>query len=166
MMRRGWRGARLDPTRLRRHRRGVQFIEFVILFPFYLLFLLFIIDMGRVTMMQAGIQDATQAVARNGAQYGGLPDCPTNGGQCGGATWTSFQTNVKNLPGGVSGTLVSLVALSGGGATGCSANSPYVTVRATYNYNFLTPGAYQVVHVIASGWTISATATARCEIAR
>ena len=63
--------SRRTPRRSGQRLRAVEFIEFVIMLPFFLFFITFAVDMGRLTMLQAAMQVNTQQVARSGAQIGG-----------------------------------------------------------------------------------------------
>ena len=159
-----------------RHRRGVEFIEFAILIPFFLFFITFAIDLGRLTMLQAGLQDATQQVARGGSQLGGWgnlcnPTCATNS-----PPYSAFTSSVNQIPGHTGVQVQSLTVFtapfgSNARASGlCSAANPYITAKSTASTKtlFLTPGLYQVIGVLngQSNWTLTSTAVARCEVAK
>jgi hypothetical protein len=167
-------------TKLRR-RRAVEFIEFAILLPFFVFFITFAIDMGRLTMLQASVQDATQQVARAGAQNGGWDFvdptlCPGAVGQCTGTPLTLLTGDVKQTPYGnllIFKSLTSYVSNDGstyGGAFCVNNAYPYVVVHSQYDAShiFLTPGLYQFLGIalgnFKDNWTLNATAVARVDV--
>ena len=97
------------------------------------------------------------------------PNCPTNGAACSSTVMANFKAQVAALPGGSASAVKGLTVIAGAGTHGCTVNAAYVTVQSQYQFNFVTPGLYQVVSLAAqaaSGWLLTTKATARCEIAR
>jgi len=151
-----------------RKRRASQYIEFAILLPIFIVILLFIIDAGQMVLVQAGLQDAAQQIARTGAQQGGLgPECQTGTSCTSGAIYNELVTAIDAIPGGNGANLDSsrpIVAVSGGGTYGCTTASPYVTVQVNYNDQLVFPGIKAILTTIDPSWELHASATARCEI--
>jgi len=151
----------------RRGRRGSQYIEFAILLPVFVAFLLFIMGVGQLVMLQAGLQDAAQQVARTGAQNGGLgTDCPT-GGVCAATSVAASElsTSLSAMPGGSGGSYDPIQVLAGGNYD-CSTSAPWVTVKVTYHAQLTIPLMSSLLQAMSSNWALSAEATARCEISR
>jgi len=164
-----------------RKRRGVEFLEFAIVLPIFIIFLLFTVDMARLAILQAGLQDATQQLARGGAQIGGWGGrCPNATTTCHGVPVAAFQNDVTNMPLGATSSIGSILSwtttadgtpASGQGpvaGTWCGPNAPYVVAYTTYNPHdfFITPLLNDTLHLLVPGWHLSAHAVARCEIAR
>lgn len=137
-------------------------LEFVILLPVFMFFLLFTLDVRSMVMQQAALQDATQQAARTGAQRGG------GGAADAGASRQAFNRAVEAIPGM---TAQNIVFYGIEGAV-CQDANPYVTVRARYRVNTMTPGLSALLRlatgngVNADGWEVKATSVARCEVTR
>jgi hypothetical protein len=70
-----------------RDRKGQELLEYALIVPIFLLILLVILDLGRITYTYSVVQNA----AREGARYGAIhPD-----------NWTGIQTAVNHLALGV-----------------------------------------------------------------
>jgi hypothetical protein len=164
-----------------RHRRAVEFIEFAILLPFLIFFTTFAIDMGRITMLQAALQDGVQQVARGGAQSGGWDFvnanyCAGPAGQCavGSEPFDILENTISNTPFGytlTSPTLSSYASEDGTtyGGTECENNTnTYIVARASYSAKdvFITPGLYTLLGVAINNykWTLNANAVARADV--
>lgn len=161
----------LRGSRVGTRRRATQFLEFALLLPAFILFLLFTVDMGRIVMIQAGLQDATQQVAAYGAQNGGLGSECVNGGDCTSGTVSSnFQSAMALVPWTTPDRLGPIHVVRGGGsdaASGaCSSSAPYVTVTTSYTPTFITPGVLGFFNLVTPNWTLRASASALCEISR
>jgi hypothetical protein len=174
-------------------RRAAEFIEFAILLPFFIFFITFAVDMGRITMLQAALQDAVQQVARGGAQNGGWDAvnplyCPPpiarstlvpnqSTGQplgCTGVPLTIINSALDQTPFGNHANLLLLNSYASADGTAysapyCQSNAePYVVAQASYNVSgiFLTPGLYRMMGVALGNynWTLNATAVARVDV--
>jgi Flp pilus assembly protein TadG len=170
------RASRLRPTATRRRRRGSQYIEFLILLPFWIFMMFFLVGIGEMVLVHAGLQDATQQIARAGAQQGGLDwdgtlicnatagaSTSTSGTGCASAIYQQFVNNVAAMPGGNVADIVSVEAVRGGNFA-CSAANPYVTVTVTYGATFDVPLMNAFMSSVNPNYTITTSATARCEI--
>lgn len=142
-----------------RTRRGSVMIEFALMLPMFLFFVLFSIDAGRLMLMRASLQDATQQAARAGAQVGGA--LQNN------VSLSAFDEAVELAP-GMDPSRAVIVVLAG---NRCTAGQKYVTVRSTYEAQLATPGLVSLLRMISNGstgpsggWVLRATSTARCEI--
>jgi len=152
-----------------RWRRGVEFIEFAILFPIIMALLLLIFGTGELVITQIGLQDSMQQFVREGAQTGGLIGCPS-GGECSLASpgpGYDLQQSIDSIPGGTWADKKSLV-ISSGWEQGCTTASPWVTATLTYNpaatsslMNIIT----DMIHIGDANWDLTASATARCDVA-
>ena len=87
--------------------RAVQMIEFALVFPVLLAFLILTVDMGTAVLRYAGLQDAASTTARASAQAGGafiansLDGNPseTGAGSPWSVSWRTMQTAADNIPG-------------------------------------------------------------------
>ena len=147
---------------LKRRRRGVVMIEFAMILPLFLFLMLFTVDMGRMVLLQAGLQDATQQSARAGAQVGGA--------SISNRSRITFDSAIDAAPGLESGR-VSRFTINSGGT--CSAGQTNVTIDARYSASLITPGLTALLGVFAGqdgqdagDWSLSATSVARCEVLR
>lgn len=143
----------------RPRRRGSVMIEFALMLPMFLFFVLFSIDAGRLMLMRASLQDATQQAARAGAQVGGAVQ--------GNVSVLAFDEAIELAP-GMNPSRAVMVVLAG---NRCTTSQKYVTVRSTYEAQLATPGLDNLLRMISrgstgpsGGWTLRATSTARCEI--
>jgi hypothetical protein len=178
---------RRHSTRRFRQPRAAEFIEFVLLLPFLIFFTTFAIDMGRITMLQASLQDAVQQVARGGAQNGGWDfvdptSCPGTSAEClpGSAPYSVLTTDINATPYGPNLVFKKLYSFAFTpntadptapvtyGAPDCVNNTnPYIYAYAAYDAQnvFLTPGLYTMLGVVmGKAWYISASAVARADV--
>jgi Flp pilus assembly protein TadG len=175
--------SKYQPTRLSRRmrlslrkRRGAEFIEFAILVPIFMAMILFLFGAAALVITQIGINDSMQQFVREGAQTGGLIDCYVGAGcQSNSPPFINLQNSINDMPGGDWNNVVDPVenvniAYGGdpNGSGGCTSNSPYVT--ATLHY-VPTGAVYltimtKILQTADSGWSLTATATARCDVAR
>jgi hypothetical protein len=147
-----------------RSRHGSVMIEFAMLLPIFFLFVMFSLDAGRLILVRAQIQDATQQSARAGAQVGG------GGADSTGVSRLAFNSQMLIAP-GVNPSQVSRFTVTEGRT--CSSSQPYVTVRAEYRTPLITPGLGTLIGSLdRSGrgregeFVITAVSTARCEVSR
>ena len=146
--------------------RGAALLEFVIVLPFLVFFLLFTFDVGRVLLLSSVIQDSTFTLARTAAQEGVFDQ---------GRADALFSSQIAQLPGGAGAVAVEPIqgytSSSGqdsGVFTVCSVVHKYVVVKVTSTIDsFVTPGLGTMLKVVTgSPWTLNTTAVARCEVAR
>jgi hypothetical protein len=156
----------------KRRLRGVEFIEFAILFPIIVALLLLIFGTGELIITQIGLQASMQQFVREGAQTGGLIGCPAPGVTCSlsapGPGYDLMQA-INTMPGGtwtdVTGGGPDVIA---GWAQGCTTESPWVTAKISYDpqaTSSLMSIITDLIHVGNSNWTLTAEATARCDVA-
>lgn len=151
-------------------------IEFALVFPLLLFFLVATIDMGMAVLYYAGLQDAAYSTARAAAQAGGANvGTPP-------IVRTALENAIGNIPGhaGQSVQPLDAGASPGPGQVGyrvitgspkCTVTGPsaYVTVDVSSTPHMITPGIGSVLNFLDSGnasgdWTMHATAVARCEV--
>lgn len=153
----------MHSTMLRRHnaprtRRGVQMIEFAILFPAFIFALLFTIDCGRIMLAQSILQDSTFQAARAGAQVGDA------GPAEGGVSHRAFTQAISAMPGYTSGTATFGVTQ---GTCGLAGDDAFIVVHSGYELRLLTPGLASMLNLVVDGdWDLAANSAARCEIVR
>ena len=139
-------------------------LEFALMLPFFLLFVLFSLNMGVIITTQMSVQYATYVGARSGAQIGG--------GNLSGARTSERAINqiLDDMPATRSRDATVQILT---GAT-CRNNTTHrnVTVRTTYNARLVTPGLGALLRLTGSddassvNWTLRTTALARCEVVR
>jgi len=145
-----------------RWRRASTHLEFVFVLPWFLLFIVFSLNMGVMIVQYGGLQNATNAAARAGAQVGGA--------DVGGASETVFRQQLESFA-GVDSDDVTLRVLSGRTCT-TSGPSRDVVVEAGYVAPLAIPGMGGIMRLVgadddnASGFHLQARAVARCEVVR
>lgn len=157
-------------------RRGAAFLEFVLVLPFLLGVLLLTLDVGRLVLAQASLQDATSAAARAGARVGYAGGAPSQNCSAGASSvdiaYRTFCTAAQGMPTGpiLSFTINEPLDLTPLGATCTSSiGSQYVRVTATSDFRPLTPGLALFSGSAEGGlrrMDIASTSVARCEISR
>jgi Flp pilus assembly protein TadG len=152
--------ARLRGVRTR-HRRASQLLEFAIVLPFFMLMLVLVVDMGRLVLVRSALHDAAYTSARAAAQVGGTD---LNGQRI---SQQIFYDEVQASP------LLDTtkVRTFTAGPARCSTATRMVTVRSTYQFDFLTPGLYSLIsagagQTAAGGWTVDTVGVGRCEVIR
>lgn len=158
-------------VRTPRKGRGAEFVEFAILFPAFLAMVIFLIGASQLIITQIGLQDSMQQFVREGAQVGGLAGCSTNG--CSGTSqngvpspYGNLISSINSMPGGNSSYITGLSISSGAGALSCSLANPYVTATIKYKASTLLPLMNIMGNIVTgNNWTLSATASARCDVA-
>ncbi len=144
-----------------RRRRGSVMIEFALLLPMFLFFIMFSIDAGRLLLLRAELQDATQQAARAGAQVGGAS-------RNGEVSRAAFNQAIDLAP-GLETSKVSVFQIIEG--ANCTVANPYVSIRTEYNASLVTPGLGAVLRLVSrtaaappGTWTLQAVSTSRCEV--
>jgi Flp pilus assembly protein TadG len=142
-------------------RRASQLLEFAIVLPFFMLMLVLVVDMGRLVVVRTALHDAAYTSARAAAQVGGAD---LDGSRI---SRQIFFEQVAASP------LLDTTNVSDFTAAParCSVTNRMVTVRASYTFDFLTPGLYSLVSAGAGnttrgGWTLDAVGVGRCEVIR
>jgi len=162
---------RLSPAPSRR-RRAVQFIEFALIMPFFVVLIFFALDIGRMSIAYATMQDLATTTAIAGAQSGGV--CLASDGtvDCNNGPGAKALSQSDEILAALPAGLVSNVAAaypSGDKCTVDGANS-YVTVTLKFDVQMLTPGLSLLAGTLSGhpGKTLTMTTTAlsRCEIVR
>jgi Flp pilus assembly protein TadG len=152
------------PARGNLRRRGAAMLEFAIVLPVMLFLLLFTLDVGRTLLVQSVVQDSAFAAARAAAQIG-----ETSGAE------SVFSSSLALMPAAIdtevlrisSGTGRAGASAQSAGQTECSIERPYVYVYAQVRVPLFTPGLGALIGAARQeGWTLSASAVARCEVAR
>jgi Flp pilus assembly protein TadG len=150
----------LHPAAAPRRRRAAAMVEFALLLPLFVFFVMFTVDMGRMVIMRAQLHDATQQAARAGAQIGDAA-----GG--GGTSKIAFDQSLQDAPLLQPGLATMLIMQNS-----CSqAGNQYVAIRGEYPTTLVTPGLGAMLNLFNAGgvntagtWTLRATSVARCEI--
>lgn len=149
-------------NRTRRNRsRGGVFIEFLLILPMFLLFVLMCFDMGRMILNKGILQDATYSAARAGAQQGGA----SSGTDVSERTFTQAMNTVTLGR----GSDLNMVVVTG---NVCRISGPdsFVQLDTTYRMPFVTPGIGAVfagfgsANVNANGYLLRGSGAARCEV--
>lgn len=155
-------------TSRKRKSRASLMIEFAIILPLFIFFILFSIDAGRLMLLRAELQDATQQAARAGAQVGGAE---LNGST---PSRSAFNRAIEYSVGLSQDRVVSFTIVEPASkkcGTG-SVSASHVTISSEYSASLVTPGLEALLELATSdvsipqgGWLLRATSTARCEIA-
>jgi Flp pilus assembly protein TadG len=152
-------------TGSRRRSRGTQLLEFAIALPLFLFILMFSLDLGRLVFTSGLVHDAAFTSARAGAQLGAAGDGSS------GASRRAFDEVISNY--GWDENDAAFAVETGRTCTkAINSDDNFVTVRADYKMNFLTPGLYEAVGMVSDSLTkdghfmIEAVGIARCEITR
>ena len=167
----------------RRARRASAMIEFVIVFPIAMAFLMLSIDVGRVYMTANSLQLATSRAVRAGAIYGAAGKTPQSETQpCVSypgsvredyVVLDTFCSSLYSLPGGgsiISGT--NRLKISGGpGETQiCSKSNPNIKIEATVSVASMVPGAGALLSggssdsTLPGSWSVYLQSAAVCEV--
>lgn len=135
-------------------------VEFALLLPMFLFFIVFSIDAGRLMLLRAELQDATQQSARAGAQAGDA--------RRGNVSRIAFNEAIELAPGLDQAGIRRFVIAEG---SPCITSNPYVTIRTEYNAALVTPGLESLLGLISRGsqsssgqWVLRAVSTSRCEV--
>lgn len=152
---------------MRRHRRASLMIEFALILPLFIFFILFSIDAGRLMLLRAELQDATQQAVRAGAQVGGAE---FNGFS---PSRDAFDRAVSYAP-GLEAARVQSFEILGPPTNKCGTGSvatTHVTISTEYRAQLVTPGLGALLDIVTDnvsvpgdGWILRATSTARCEV--
>jgi len=172
--------------RRRASRRAVELIEFTLLLPLTIFFMIFILNMGSLMLTNGVLHDAAYTAANSAAQLGTLGNGSTS---TSGQPWNDANNTLKNIGPGYSAANLSVVSAgvvqaNGGSYNGnstsqvCTAqnNGNFTIVKVTLSYNApLLPGMAFLLSMASQGhstlsvgntFALQATGVARCEIAR
>ena len=167
----------------RGRRRAATMLEFVFVFPILMVITTLTLDVGRLYMAVNSVQYATSYAVRQGAVYGQAgQNVDSTIGLCSGITSGStinnnyrvrdaFCIKLADLPGGaVVLPYVSTFSIVGGDGTGaqqCSKANPFIKLQIKTRVPSIAPGIDALLGSggsITSGWPVSMTAIAKCEI--
>lgn len=164
---------------MRRPRRGAAFLEFVLLLPFLVILMMLTLDTGRLVLAIGSLQDATAASARAAARVGYTGAMPSSE-PCEDARTPSdvahnaFCEAARGLP--FLGNLLSLGVVSepthftslGYTCSITETNSEYMRIAASSTVDLMTPllRSFLGLENEEGSAVITATAVARCEVAR
>jgi len=164
-------------SRHRRVRRGAEFLEAALIFPFMLFFLIATVDVASALLQYSALQDVAYAAARSAAAAGGADVSGSN------LTETVLRNDVSHTPGlanktvaageSSSASTVGYIIKSGAVCSDSGANN-HVTLTLSTKATTITPYLGSVLSLISGNgdsgsgdeWTINATAIARCEVIR
>jgi hypothetical protein len=167
----------------RRSRRASAMIEFVIVFPIAMAFLMLSVDIGRVYMTANSLQLATSRAVKAGAIYGAAGKTPQIESQpCASyegsvrreyVVLDTFCANLYGLPGGAS--IISstnrLKITGGPGETQiCSKSNPNIKIEARVSIASAVPGAGALLSrgsdksTLPGSWSVSLQSAAVCEV--
>jgi hypothetical protein len=133
-------------------------VEFALILPLFLFLSLFAIEAGRLMLIRAELQDATQQAARSGAQVGGGTV------RVAGQIWSrrAFDSALTNSAMNLDPATASYVVRAG---SRCTPSDRFVTINATIPPPpSIIPGLYAIIDAANPNWNISATSTALCEV--
>lgn len=165
---------------MQRARRASAMIEFVIVFPIAMAFLMLSVDMGRVYMTANSLQLATSKAVRAGAVYGAAGKvAPNETDPC--ATYTgtvredyivldTFCSTLYGLPGGptiIDGTTRLKIVGGTGDLQVCSKSLTDVKIEASIAVPSMVPGASALLgsgSSLPGSWPVSLQSAAVCEV--
>ena len=143
---------------MKRKRRGSVMVEFALILPLFVFLSLFAVEAGRLMLVRAELQDATQQAARAGAQVGG------GNVRVAGEVWSNraFVSALDNSSMNLDSGTATFVVVAGGR---CSPSDRFVTVRGTIAPPpSILPGLYAMIGAANPNWSLTATSTALCEV--
>ena len=135
-------------------------LEFAFVLPFFLLFIVFSINIGVLIVQHGALQHATNAAARAGAQLGGA--------QINDVSRVVFNQTASDIP-GVRGTGLDM-RIDAGHRCAQNGRDRDVVISSTYEAPMTIPGMAGLMRITgsdpgqATGFTLSASAVARCEV--
>ena len=151
-----------------RRRRAAVLLEFVFTLPFTLIFLMMIIDIGRMYLAAGALNESTWRAARAAAVAGGADIAASGASQStpGGTVPTvlddAFHRSLAENQAGENIDAATIVALQ----PSCSSASDIIRVTAKASIPTLTPGLGVLLGVGENGdWGVSVAAVAQCETA-
>lgn len=161
----------LTRVKSRRRTRGAAIVEFAMIVPFLVAFIMVCLDLGHLALTKAVLSEVTFSSAHAGAQAG-VPGSPSTG-----IVHDAFVASVDSAPLDANRTQIDSVQVSGangGGSPGqCSDAQPYVDVQSSTYVDLMTPGLAQVFGNLqnngifnGSDLLVRAKATARCDVIR
>lgn len=161
--------------RSRPRRRAAVLLEFAVVLPFLLFFMLFMVDVGRMIYTANAVQEAAYVAARQSAVWGAAgasstaaldltaPDAAAEANAKGGCSasspCTAFQASrttyaqwalraaLADTPGASSATDVRVFVTSG---AACTASETVVSLRVAYQIEFLAPFMGRLLSTSAS----------------
>lgn len=155
-------------------------IEFVIVFPIAMAFLMLSFDIGRVYMTANSLQLATSRAARAGAVYGAAGKEAANQSRpCNNYSGVvrddyvvldTFCSTLYGLPGGVSiinGTTRLKISGGSGETQVCVKTGSVIKVEATVSVVSMVPGANELLpggQALPGSWPVSLQSAATCEV--
>lgn len=164
-------------TRTRtRTSKGVNFLEFSLVMPFIMFFLVLSVDIGSAILKYAALQDAAYTTTRVSAQAGGAH--PRTNLNVAADTLSEVVDHNKTLPQqGVVNTAtpndgyLGYIVRSGDKCTE-GTNNMYVNIDVYYTPTLITPGLASVFKLSTTGvggdgfdtWAMRASAVSRCEV--
>jgi Flp pilus assembly protein TadG len=136
-------------------------LEFMLVLPVFIFFVFFTIDVGRLVLIRAQLQDATQQAARAGAQVGGNTAVST----------AAFGNNL-NTAAFIDSSKALLTVTNNCNPNNGDTNNLYkVRAQSSYTTTLTTPGLGAVFNVVSKSnastkgsWTLTAVSSARCEV--
>jgi Flp pilus assembly protein TadG len=143
---------------MRRKSRASVMVEFALILPLFVFLALFAVEAGRLMLVRAELQDATQQAARAGAQVGG------GAVRVSGEVWSvrAFNSALENSSMNLDPATSTFVVVAG---SRCSTSDRFVTVRATTTPPpSILPGLYTLIGAANPNWSLNATSTALCEV--
>lgn len=151
--------------RMRTAGRGTAMLEFALILPFVVAFMILVVDFGRIALTYTALQDATAASARAVARTGKVG--AVGSGACAGTTplpqniaMFAFCNAIDTVP-WVLDPRLDPTAMEPMPNGYCSqAGYTYVTMRASAHPKLI------LWDYIPEDWVVEATAVARCEVGR
>ena len=162
----------------RENLRGVALLEFALSVPLMLVLVFLTVDVGKIVMASTALHEAVTVGARAGARtgfVGGVPGNCSDPRITGNTSYDAFCEVARNIPGArVGGVVISSPSTGGANNRYCQNNAGasnlYVTMTASItSLSLLTPGLSGMLESLNNTslpGTLTATGTARCEVAR
>lgn len=147
--------------------RAAILLEFVLTLPFTLIFLMFVVDMGRMYLAAGAVHDAAWRAARAAAVAGGASINATGVTPVNGITPTVIEDSFyRSLRENQSGATISLSTITSSQPL-CTTTSDIIHVTAKARIPTLTPGLNVLLGAgTAQNWNVSVAAVARCQVAK
>lgn len=143
----------------RQGRRAATLLEFVLILPIFLFFMVLTVNLGLVVSANSSLQQGAFMAARQAAQTGFLNQAEAA------QTITTF---VAQMPGTLTGVRVTAVDVGGSAsASTCDASQPndYIQIQVTAQQPVPIPGLSLLMDQVPT-FTQRASAVARCEVSR
>lgn len=150
-------------------KRGTALLEFMLIFPAFIILILFTVDMGRLILLSSALSDSTHVATRAVAQHGFVGSAAQNNGNA------AFQSTIQSF-GLFGGSSVSSPTFTVADTNACrrggSGSAAFVKGTGEVSIDLVTPGLGLLLGGIGGGGGVDGEinlkeeALLRCEITR